>query len=514
MSSDVPVGLYRTYARISDDQPFNYDAWCAAVRAGRTFLSGGPLLHFTVNGAEIGDTLRLPGNGGTIEVEATAESIFPIHRKCARGPPAFRRRGNSASSEGRPGCSPGSPPFLQNRTHLWYISGVQRTVRLKLKPTPEQATALLETIAQFTAAFNHVAAEGWRLRDGNAYTLHRLTYRHCKSAHSALVSDLHVQARQKAAEAVRSALTLKRKGKKVNGPHAMLCPPRFNRHSYRLDWDSRSVRLSTTRGRIRVPFSLPPYALYALGMATATADLVCKKGRFYLHVVITLPDVLPQETGAALGVDLGVTRPAVTSKGQFLGKKQWREVVKRRLRLRRALQANGSKSAKRRLRRLAGREKRFRRDCDHVLSKRIVEGIEPGTVIVVENLTNIRRRVKARRGEAKRRLHSWSFAQLRGFLEYKAEAKGCGVVGVDPRHTSQRCNACGHIARSNRPRPSAFCCRECSHRANADLNAARNIRDRHLVGWASGPSNGPPSTGLSSRISLPSNGDCFGPGTS
>jgi putative transposase len=390
---------------------------------------------------------------------------------------------------------------------IWYNRNVQRTVRLKLNPTSEQAVALHETISRFTASFNHVAAEGWRLRDGNAYTLHRLTYRNCKNAYPDLVSDLHVQARQKAAEAVRSTLALSKKGKKVSAPtrprDSTACPPRFNRHTYRLNWETRSVRLSTTDGRINVPFKRPPYALYAVGAATATADLAYKKGRFYLHVVITLPDVSAEDTGTALGVDLGVTRPAVTSKGQFLGKKHWREVVKRHLRLRRVLQAKGSKSAKRRLRRLAGRDRRFRRDCDHVLSKRIVERVEPGAVIVVENLTNIRRRVKARRGEAKRRLHSWSFAQLKGFLEYKAEAKGCRVVGVDPRHTSQRCNACGHIARGNRPSQASFCCRECSHRGNADLNAARNIRDRYLVGWASGPSSAPPSTGVSSRRKPP-----------
>jgi len=79
MTGHVAVGLYRTYAHIPADQPFDYDRWCAAVRAGRTFLSSGPLIQFTINGAMIGDTLRLPGNGGTVEVEAVAESIFPIH---------------------------------------------------------------------------------------------------------------------------------------------------------------------------------------------------------------------------------------------------------------------------------------------------------------------------------------------------------------------------------------------------------------------------------------------------
>jgi hypothetical protein len=79
MSSDVPVGLYRTYVRIPDGEAFTYDTWCRHLRQGRTFLSSGPILHFRVDGQEVGDTLTLPGNGGTVEVEAWAESTLPIH---------------------------------------------------------------------------------------------------------------------------------------------------------------------------------------------------------------------------------------------------------------------------------------------------------------------------------------------------------------------------------------------------------------------------------------------------
>ena len=79
MHSSVPIGICRTYARLADGEPFTYENWSAAVRAGRTFLSCGPLLRFTAGGARIGDTLNLPGIGGAVEVEATAESIFPIH---------------------------------------------------------------------------------------------------------------------------------------------------------------------------------------------------------------------------------------------------------------------------------------------------------------------------------------------------------------------------------------------------------------------------------------------------
>ena len=79
MSNEVPVGLYRTYVRIPEDEPFTYDNWCANVARGRTFHSGGPILRLKVDGCDIGDTLRLPGNGGTVEVEAQAESVVPIH---------------------------------------------------------------------------------------------------------------------------------------------------------------------------------------------------------------------------------------------------------------------------------------------------------------------------------------------------------------------------------------------------------------------------------------------------
>lgn len=77
MSAEVAVGQYRTYAHLGEEE-FSYEAWCAAVRAGRTFLSGGPMLHLSVDGHGIGDTVHVPG-GGTVEVQARAEGVFPMH---------------------------------------------------------------------------------------------------------------------------------------------------------------------------------------------------------------------------------------------------------------------------------------------------------------------------------------------------------------------------------------------------------------------------------------------------
>jgi putative transposase len=391
---------------------------------------------------------------------------------------------------------------------------LNRTVRIRLRPTPEQAEALHETVRQFTASFNAVCRVGWENQIGSAHNLHHLTYYPCKAALPELPTNLLIQARQKASEAVKSALDRQRKGRKVSCPTSAQCPPRYNCRTLRVAWDAASVSLSTTAGRLDVPFNLPQYATYAIGLKVATADLIFCNGRFYLHVVVDLPAVEVPNAGPTIGVDLGVNRPAVTSDNRFHGKRHWREIHKRAFRLRRALQANGSKSAKRHLKRLAGRQRRFRRDCDHVLSKSILRDLPPGTTIVLEELTQIRSRMKAHKGEGKRRLHAWSFDQLRSFLEYKSEAKGCRVVVIDPRYTSQRCNACGHIERANRKSRSEFRCCQCGHRQNADLNGAKNVRDKHLVGWAICVPGGPPSDGLSSRISLPWNGGCSDPGTS
>ena len=78
MSNETPVGLYRTYVHLPSDVEFTYDNWSKALRGGQTFLSGGALLWLTVEGQPIGSDIKVRG-GGTVEVEARARSIFPIH---------------------------------------------------------------------------------------------------------------------------------------------------------------------------------------------------------------------------------------------------------------------------------------------------------------------------------------------------------------------------------------------------------------------------------------------------
>ena len=79
MSAGMPVGGVRTYAYLGE-QDFTFANWGKAVRAGRTFTSSGPLLSLSVEGHPIGDEIRLPKGGGTLEVEASAVSTQPFHK--------------------------------------------------------------------------------------------------------------------------------------------------------------------------------------------------------------------------------------------------------------------------------------------------------------------------------------------------------------------------------------------------------------------------------------------------
>ena len=376
---------------------------------------------------------------------------------------------------------------------------MQRTVRLPLTVTAEQVVILSETCRQFTEAFNAVCGVGWDADEKNGVRLHHLTYRSLKELLPDLVSDLHIQARVKATEALKSAFTRRKQGRKTSCPQSTACPPRYNVHTFKIDWSASTVKLSTTGGRLALTFALPTVFLWATAGKACSADMVERDGRFWLHVSIETPAPVVDPNDTVVGVDLGVNRPAVTSVPEFLGERRWKDIEAKLFRCKRRLQSKRTKSAKRRLKVLRGKQARFRRDCDHVLSRRIVDSVPPGGTVVLENLTDVRKRIKGRGSKQRRRLHGWSFAQLRGFVTYKAEAAGVRVPFIDPRHTSQTCSQCGYQHRSNRKSQSLFHCRSCGFTLDADLNAARNIRAKHLGIFGIPLDARPPSTGPTSH---------------
>ena len=76
MTSEVPVGLMRTYAATGGGE-VDHEAWCAGIRRGDTMVSSGPLLWLHVDGQPPGSVLT---GRSTAAVSVELETIFPVER--------------------------------------------------------------------------------------------------------------------------------------------------------------------------------------------------------------------------------------------------------------------------------------------------------------------------------------------------------------------------------------------------------------------------------------------------
>ena len=182
-----------------------------------------------------------------------------------------------------------------------------------------------------------------------------------------------------------------------------------------------------------------------------------------------------------LGVDMGIVNIAVDSEGNVYSGAHVKSMRHRHRKLRARLQSKGTRAAKRLLRKRRAKESRFARHTNHTISKRIVATAKAlGKDIGIEELGGIRDRAPVRHSQRAtlQSLHTWSFYQLRSFIEYKAQLGGVRVCAVDPRNTSRTCPLCGCIDKANRPTQSQFKCIRCGYADMADANAARNIASR------------------------------------
>jgi putative transposase len=234
-------------------------------------------------------------------------------------------------------------------------------------------------------------------------------------------------------------------------------------------------------GRQKIPFVAGHQQLAMLQGLRGECDLIYRNGEFYLHQVCDVEESPEIEPDEFLGIDLGITNIAIDSDGTFHQGKGVKNVRHRHRKLRQKLQKKQTDSARRKLKRQSGKERRFATDTNHVISKQIVKTAQgTGRGIALEDLTHIRERVTARRSQ-RATLHSWSFYQLRSFIEYKAQRAGVPVVCIDPRNTSRTCPACGNVDKANRKSQDQFLCIQCGCAGRADYFAAVEISRRALV---------------------------------
>src|SRR3989454_2309370 len=238
-----------------------------------------------------------------------------------------------------------------------------------------------------------------------------------------------------------------------------------------------TVSLLTLSGRVLVPFRVGSYQEARLNAIKGQADLLYRNGVFYLAVTLDVPTPPLEEMTDTLGIDLGIINLATDSEGETFSGEAVEKNRKRHHALRQRLQKRGTKSAKRHLKKLSGKEARFKRNTNHVISKRIVSKAKAhGQAIAIEELRHIRKRTDSTVRRSQRNRHSsWAFGQLHSFLSYKAALAGVPLHTVNPRNTSRTCQQCGHCEKANRQSQADFKCVQCGFAAPADWNAAINI---------------------------------------
>lgn len=214
------------------------------------------------------------------------------------------------------------------------------------------------------------------------------------------------------------------------------------------------------------------------------ATLVYRDGRFLLQQVVEVETPPVAEPRGFLGCDLGIKNILADSDGKVYAGGTLNGLRKRHAKLRRRLQMKGTRSAKRLLVKRRRKEGRFARAVNHCISKKVVtKAKDTGRGIALEALGGVRDRITVRKAQ-RRQHHSWSFEQLRTFIEYKAALSGVMVAPVDPRNTSRTCPLCGLVDKANRKTQAEFLCVSCGYAGLADTIAAVNIARRAVDGRA------------------------------
>jgi putative transposase len=338
-------------------------------------------------------------------------------------------------------------------------------VRCKLIVPTNFCQEIDETLVSFAAACNQILAVAKLDNCWNTTKLHHKVYKPTRAA-TGLKAN-HV------CQAIRRVINQKKATKQIH---------KFRPTSISLDVrtfkyveDKQQVGITLKDKRVNFDLKIGGYQIALLRNQTPTSATLSKtrQGDYYINIVVEVPTQPRNQTPKVLGVDVGLRDIASTSTGKSWSGKQLRETRAKFARVRASIQSKRTKSSKRLLRRLSGKEQRFVIWVNHNISKQLAAEAKEFGVIAFEDLTGIRQRAKVRKSQ-KREHNSWAFYQLRLLTEYKANIAGIDLVLVDPRYTSKTCNCCKVIGNRN---GKIFKCvnKLCGWVGDADHNGAMNI---------------------------------------
>jgi putative transposase len=375
-----------------------------------------------------------------------------------------------------------------------YNTGMNQSlsVKCKLIVPVEYRPKVDETLQGFADACNQILEVAKRENCWNTTKLHHKVYQPVREATELKAN--HV------CQAIRRVINNAKAVKQIHKfrPTSVSLDVR----TFRYIEAEQVVGVTLKCGRVDFKLSIGGYQIALLrGQNLTSATLnKSKKGDYYINFVVEIDTPPTGKTPKVIGVDLGRRDIATTSTGKSWNGSQIQSVRDRFSRVRANVQPKRTRSARRLMRRLSGRERRFQEWVNHNISKQLVqEALAAGTGLAFEDLTGIRDSLntKPRSKTERRRTNNWAFYQLRIFVGYKAAIAGVLTVFVPPAYTSQTCSRCHHVhpvkGKSYR-NGKKFKCGHCGFEHDADINAACNIADLGI------PVSNPESPGIACLI--------------
>jgi putative transposase len=338
------------------------------------------------------------------------------------------------------------------------------SAKIKITATPE----VVKTVKAYTKALQFCVDNAWRRKIRNNVRLQPFVYKHLRKT---LPAQLAIACISQACGMVKKAKTkplIKKASVRYNFPR-----------SANLKGDVLVLRLLKNRRefKLNIPACYKEYFNWEVSESLLRID--GKNRCFFLFTFSKEVDAIELNNCTqtiVLGIDLGVNNLAVTSDARFFNSSKVKQVKRKFRYLRGKLQAKGTRSSKRLLKKISGRETRYMAWVNHNISKNIVTNFSGGK-IVLEDLKGIRKKNRGKR--INYWISNWSYAQLQSFIEYKAVRKGIVVERVKPNYTSQICHRCGNLGTRL---SGCFCCSHCGLTSySADLNAAKNLAHPMLV---------------------------------
>ena len=334
-------------------------------------------------------------------------------------------------------------------------------LKIKILPSDEQRSLLLQTMEEANKACAYISDIAWANKTFGQFKIHHLCYDDVRQRFN-LSAQMVVRCISKVADAYKLDHKKKREFRAYGS---------ISYDARILSYKEAEASIWTVGKRQKIPFVChnKEYIPYIKG----EADLVFKKGNFFLYQTIDVPEPKIKDSDSFVGLDFGITDIVCTSEDKTYSSDALNEYREKRLKIRGSIQSKGTRGCKKLLKRLSGREKTTATIINHTISKQIVsDAKERGIGLAIEDLSKIRQTAKRRNKNFRSKLNRWNFGQLRAFLTYKCALSGVRLVVVEPAYTSQICSRCHHLGIRN---GKSFKCTNCGSDMDADINAARNI---------------------------------------